>query len=331
MFSFEHKYAFAQRVSNIWFVAIPYIENMSVIEFRHLRYAVTVADEGNMTRAATKLGIQQPPLSQQIRSLETLIGTPLFRRLPRGIELTEAGKTFVEKARAILRDVDLAVEATRSNARGEQGDLAIGFTSSSAFHGLVTSTVRSFGEASPAVALRLEEGSTPDLIQALLDRRLDVAFVRSPAEQSPELEITHIQDEEMLVALSDRHPLADEAGRAVRLSDLANENFILYRRPSGPGLYDTIISACLAAGFNPLVRHEATRLVSTLSLVAAGLGISIIPKSMARLETNGIAYLTIEAASPLVAPLLLARRRGKSDGALVRFIKIVDRHLAGNR
>lgn len=299
-----------------------------MIELRHLRYAVAVADEGHVTRAAEKLGIQQPPLSQQIRKLEEMVGATLFRRLPRGVELTEAGRTFVEKARLILKDVDLAVEATRRNARGEEGSLAIGFTSSAAFHSLVTSAVRSFGEASPGVTLKLEESSTTDLIDALHGRLLDVAFVRSPVEQSTGLIISRVVDEEMLVALPDRHPLAlvrARHRRPVQLSDLANEAFILYRRPSGPGLYDGIIAACLKAGFSPRIRHEAPRLVSTLSLVAAGLGISIIPSSMARLETNGIAYLRLDPRTQLAAPLHLAYRDEQPGGALRLFIDIVRR------
>jgi DNA-binding transcriptional LysR family regulator len=306
-----------------------------MIELRHLRYAVTVAEEGHITRAAERLGIQQPPLSQQIRKLETMVGASLFRRLPRGVELTEAGRTFVEKARTILQDIDLAIEATRRNARGEEGRLAIGFTSSAAFHPLVTSAVRSFGEASPGVTLKLEESSTTDLIDALHSRLLDVAFVRSPVEQSSGLVISRIVDEEMLVALPDRHPLAAMGSgdrQPVPLSDLAGEDFILYRRPSGPGLYDGIIAACLTAGFSPRIRHEAPRLVSTLSLVAAGLGISIIPSSMARLETNGIAYLRLDPRTQLVAPLQLAYRDEQPGGALRLFIDIVGRetgHAAG--
>ncbi len=105
-----------------------------MIEIRHLRYAIAVADAGHMTRAAERLGIQQPPLSQQIRSLEIMVGTPLFRRLPRGVDLTEAGRGFVERARKVIADVDLAIEAARRTARGEEGGLPIGFTSSAAFH-----------------------------------------------------------------------------------------------------------------------------------------------------------------------------------------------------
>ncbi|MFK0164922.1 LysR family transcriptional regulator [Rhizobium sp. NPDC090279] len=302
-----------------------------MIELRHLRYAVTVADEGHMTRAAQRLGIQQPPLSQQIAKLEAIVGASLFKRLPRGVELTDAGRTFVEKARTILHDVDLAIDATRRNIRGEEGSLAIGFTSSAAFHPLVTSAVRSLGETSPDIALKLEEASTPDLIAELHSGLLDVALVRSPVPQSSGLVISRILDEEMLVALPDRHPLAVAKGekpRPVQLSELANEAFILYRRPSGPGLYDSIIAACLAAGFSPRIRHEAPRLLSKLSLVAAGLGISIIPESMARLETNGVAYLKLDPRANLMAPLYLVHRDEQPSGALRLFADIVHREKA---
>ncbi|MGV1761372.1 LysR family transcriptional regulator [Rhizobium sp. A22-96] len=299
-----------------------------MIELRHLRYAVTVADEGHITRAAERLGIQQPPLSQQIRNLEDLVGATLFQRLPRGVALTEAGRTFVDRARIILQEVDLAVEATRRNARGEEGSLAIGFTSSAAFHPLVTTAVRSLGEISPGVRIKLEESSTSDLIDALRAQLIDVAFVRSPVEQSKGLTVSKILDEEMFVALPDSHRLVAKGARRtspIQLSDLADESFILYRRPSGPGFYDAIIAACGRAGFSPQVKHEAPRLMSTLSLVAAGLGISIIPNSMTRLETNGIAYLPLDRRTQLVAPLHLAHRNEPSGGALKLFIEIVSR------
>ncbi|HVY17507.1 MAG TPA: LysR family transcriptional regulator [Rhodopila sp.] len=296
-----------------------------MIELRHLRYAVAVAEEGHITRAAERLGIHQPPLSQQIRALEAQVGTPLFRRLPRGVEPTEAGRTLVEKARLILRDVDMALEAARRTGRGQEGSLAIGFTSSAAFHPLVTEMVRGIRDSAPAVKLSLEESSTTDLIEALHADRLDVAFVRSPVERADGLVITPLLQEAMLVALPDHHALASGARgrRRIPLSALAEETFILYRRPSGPGLYDGIIAACHAAGFSPRVGQEAPRLLSTLSLVAAGLGISIIPESMARLETNGIAYRPLDRAVPLLAPLLLARRAGDPTGPLARFIRIV--------
>ncbi|TWF49435.1 LysR family transcriptional regulator [Neorhizobium alkalisoli] len=299
-----------------------------MIELRHLRYAVTVADEGHVTRAAERLGIQQPPLSQQIARLETMIGAPLFNRLPRGVELTDAGRIFVERARVILADVDLAVESARRHALGEQGRLAIGYTSSSALHPMVTSTIRLLGEKSPDVTLTLDETSSPDLIEGLHAGLLDVAFVRSKTLEQRGLVVSRILDEEMLVALPERHPLVTASGAPsapIALSKLASEAFILYRRRSGPGLYDGIIAACLAAGFSPHIRHEAPRLLSTLGLVAAGLGISIIPASMAQLGTKGIAYLRLGTDTDLVAPLHLVHRYGRPSGPLKLFLEIVGR------
>ena len=293
-----------------------------MIELRHLRYAVAVADAGHMTRAAEALGIQQPPLSQQIRALEDAVGSPLFRRLPRGMQLTDAGRVLTEKARQILRDVDLAIEAARRTARGEQGSLAIGFTSSATFHPLVSAAVRALHEASPGITLKLEEGSTANLIDDLRADRLDAAFVRSPVERADGLVIAPILEEEMLIALPDRHPLA-AAPAPLPLAALAQEVFILYRRPTGPGLYDSIIAACRNAGFSPRIGQEAPQLMSTLSLVAAGLGISLIPASMARLETNGIAYRHLLPSVGLTAPLQLAYRAQAPSGALQRFIDTV--------
>ncbi|WP_448951640.1 LysR family transcriptional regulator [Labrys neptuniae] len=298
-----------------------------MIELRHLRYAVAVADEGHVTRAAERLGIQQPPLSQQIRALERAVGAPLFERLPRGVRLTEPGRILVERARLVLQDVEAALEAARRAARGEQGDLAIGYTTSAAFHPLVASVVRGLRQAAPGIALSLEEGSTTDLLGLLHEDRLDVAFVRASAAKPDGLTIVPLLAEEMLVALPDHHPLAATPSRSgLSLGALAQETFILNRRPSGPGLYDDIIAACRAAGFSPIVGQETPRMLSTLSLVSAGLGISIVPASMAKLETNGIAYRRLDKASRFTAPLYLARRAGETSAGLSRFLDVVRQH-----
>lgn len=301
-----------------------------MIELRHLRYLLAVAEEGHMTRAAARLGIQQPPLSQQIKALEGMVGTPLFRRLPRGVEPTAAGLVLAEKARLILADVDRALDAARRTARGEEGRLALGFTSSAAFHALVAALVRSMREAAPNLSLSLEEASTLELIAALRDGRLDAAFVRAPVARPDGLVIAHVLDEEMLVALPDHHRLAAPAlrRRALELAALAEETFILYRRPSGPGLYDSIIAACQQAGFSPRVGQEAPRLASTLSLVAAGLGLSIVPASMARLETNGIVYRRLAPPIRLFAPLSLAYRDEVPEGPLAALLRLVESHRA---
>lgn len=292
-----------------------------MIALRHLRYFIAVAEEGHVTRAAVRLGIQQPPLSQQIRAMEAEIGVALLNRLPRGVELTEAGRVFLAEARAAVAQVEHAVEAARRTARGEQGRLAVGFTSSAAFHPLIPAVVRAFRQAAPHVDLQLEESSTGELIAALQKDQLDVAFLRVPMGDTAGVRIEALLNEKMLVALPAHHPLVGKrAPKSIALADLADETFILYRRPTGPGLYDTIIAACRAAGFSPRIGQEAPRMLSTLSLVAAGLGVSIIPESMRRLDTEGIAYLPLSGAAGLVAPLHLAWRDVHPSGATTRLI-----------
>lgn len=305
---------------------------MSVIEMRHLRYAVAIAEEGHMTRASEKLGIQQPPLSQQLRALERLVGTPLFHRLPRGMVPTDAGEVFIARARQILADLKIAVEETQRAARGETGMLSIGFTSSAAFHPLVSSAVRALRLSLPDLLLRLEEGATEELTADLIAGRLDVAFLRGVTTQAAQLSVEQVHQEDMLLAVPDDHPLAHPPGtdrpEPVDLRDLAGETFILYRRQSGQGLYDRIIAACQRAGFSPKVAQEAPKLASTLSLVAAGLGISIIPESMARLETSGIAYRRFRESAGLLAPLYLAWRQEPGRAVLEHLVREVKARTA---
>ncbi len=287
------------------------------LDLRLLRYVIAVADAKNISRAAERLHIQQPPLTQQIRALEAELGVALFHRLPRGVEPTEAGRALVEEARAIVaRAANLPAVAQRA-ARGEEGRLAIGFTSSAAFHPFVTRAIRGFRQAWPGVALALEEDSTGDLARALREERLDAVFVRSSAGGTPDLLVEPLLTEEMLAVFPRGHRLA--RAKTVTLAALAHETFVLYRRPSGPGLYDAIIAACRAAGFSPTIGQEAPRLPSTLSLVGAGLGVSLVPASMRRLNTEAVAYARLTGAKGLTAPLLLATRRGDRSAAVRQF------------
>src|SRR5713101_4064123 len=167
------------------------------MELRHLRYFVAVAEEGHVTRAAQRLGIQQPPLSQQIRALEAELQVQLFRRKPRGVELTQAGEALFAEAQAILRQVDHAVSAARRTARGEAGRIGLGFTSSASFHPFVPSVIRAFREAHPLVALSLEESGTAELVEGLHAERIDAAFVRSPIGPAAELIVHSVLEEEM--------------------------------------------------------------------------------------------------------------------------------------
>lgn len=296
------------------------------MELRHLRYFIAVAEEGHITRAAKRLGIQQPPLSFQIQSLERELDVQLFRRLPRGVELTEAGMAFLERARGILDQVERALAATHRTARGEQGRVAVGFTSSAPFHPFVPRVIRNFREMSPLVSLVLEESGSSELVQALHSEEIDAAFIRSPVADVLNLLVRPILEEEMLVALPVGHALSSlsaAGSTALPLSALANETFILYKRPGGPGLYDTIITACRGAGFSPRVGQEAPRIISTLSLVAVGLGVSIVPASLQGLQMDGVVYRRLDANSQLRAPLILACRRGENSAAVQRFIDLV--------
>jgi DNA-binding transcriptional LysR family regulator len=292
------------------------------MELRHLRYFVAVAEEGHITRAAERLGIQQPPLSLQIRALEKELNVQLFKRLPRGVELTDAGNAFLDRARSILDQVEKALATTRRTARGEQGRVAVGFTSSAPFHPFVPRVIRSFREMSPLVSLVLEESGSSELVQALHNEEIDAAFIRSPVADVVGLLVRPILEEDMVVALPAAHPLV-EASTALPLAALANEIFILYKRPGGPGLYDTIITACRGAGFSPRVGQEAPRIISTLNLVAAGLGVSIVPSSLRRLQMDGVVYRRLTDNAQLRAPLILACRRGENSAAVQRFLELV--------
>ena len=223
------------------------------MELRHLRYFIAVAEEGHITRAAERLGMQQPPLSQQIKAIERELDVQLFRRKARGVELTDAGSAFLDDARATLAQLDRAVETTRRTARGEQGRICVGVTSTSSFHPLVARAIRAFSEACPKVSLTLEESLSNELLDRLRNERMDVAFIRTAPADPEGLVIEPLLDEPMVVALPSGHPLAKGArGATVPLKRLAAETFILYG-PPGTGMYDTIIAACHAAGFNPSV------------------------------------------------------------------------------
>ncbi len=293
------------------------------MDLRHLRYFVAVAEEGHVTRAAERLGIQQPPLSQQIKALEAELEVQLFRRKPRGVELTEAGEGLLLDARRILGEVEGALTRARRTARGELGRLAVGFTASAPFHSFVPRILRDFRAANPGVSLTLEEGASSGLVDDVRAERIDVAFVRStvPADEGV-ISYTLLQ-EPMVAALPLKHPLASGRRRKLSLAELAPESFVLYRRTTGPGLYDAIVAACHAVGFTPRLAQEAPRITATLNLVAAGLGVTVVPQSLSGQQAGDIVYRPLDAPPGLVAPLRLACRTVEHGAAARRFIELV--------
>jgi DNA-binding transcriptional LysR family regulator len=290
------------------------------MELRHIRYFLAVAEARNFTRAAAKLGIGQPPLSQQIRDLETEVGATLFHRVPHGAELTEAGAAFLPEARAALTSAEKAKLAAQRATRGETGRLALGFTASSAFNTAVSGTIRRFRGQWPEVALALTEMNSNGLMEKLMREEIDVAFIRPGLEDPHDVRLKRLADEPMLIALPAHHPLARH--KTVPLSALAGEPFILFPRTVGLSLYDDIVRGCRDAGFELAVTQEAPQIPSVVNLVAADLGVSIVPASIAHLSLDGVAYRRIEGP-PLVARLAVAMLKAQRSRVAANMMSLI--------
>jgi DNA-binding transcriptional LysR family regulator len=288
------------------------------MELRHLRYFLAVAEELNFTRAARRLNIAQPPLTQQIKALEAELGVMLFDRSTYRIELTAAGKLFAAEVARILNDVQDAVLLTQRAARGVVGQMRVGFTESASFNPVVPATFRTFRALCPGVEIALEEHQSIELIEALREGRVDAAFVRPPVNTGQGLTMDLLVAEEMVVALPGTHELANRP--ALDLRDLANETFILYPRSVRPGLADAVIAACEQAGFTPRVEQFAPQLSSTVNWVAAGLGVSIVPKSMQHLQAHAVSYLPL-LGHPLQAFLGIAHRADETSAVVLKFVE----------
>jgi DNA-binding transcriptional LysR family regulator len=294
------------------------------MELRHLRYFVAVAEEGHITRAAERLGIQQPPLSQQIKALERELDVQLFHRRPRGVELTEAGRTLLENSRTVLGLVDRAREATRRVARGEQGRLTVGIAPTAPFHPVVPQSIRAFRTAFPLVSLTLEEGLSNEISERFSQDRMDVAFVRNAVISADGITVTPLLEEPMIVAMPKAHALA-KGNRGISsfpLKRLADDAFIVFG-PPGTGIYDETLAACRTAGFSPRIEQRAPRITSTLGLVAAGLGVSLVPACMQRLKMDGVAYRRLSGPVRPMSFLGLASRKGDPSAAVRQFIRRV--------
>jgi DNA-binding transcriptional LysR family regulator len=209
------------------------------MELRHLRQFVVVAEEGHITRAAERLGMHQPPLSQRIKAIETELDVQLFRRKARGVELTEAGRVFLDRVRATIAQYDGTLEATRSAARGEQGRLCVGVMPTAPFHPFVPFVIRAFRAAFPLVSLTLDECLRKEALERLHDGKMDVAFMRAHLDEPHNLLVNPLLVEPMVVALPGDHPMArrDRGGAVpISLKDLAGENIHHLRAAAWTGV-----------------------------------------------------------------------------------------------
>jgi DNA-binding transcriptional LysR family regulator len=285
------------------------------MELRHLRYFVAVAEEANFTRASVRLRIAQPPLSQQVRALEEELDVRLFNRSSRGVVMTAAGRAFFAEAKATLECAQRAQVAARRGDSGETGTLKLAYTGTACFHPCFKSSLQKFRQRYPDVALVLKEGVTTELINDVTLRMVDVAFIRPGAIDFPEVQTKHLAAEEMVAVLPTGHPLARRS--RIPLRALAKESFLLFPRRVGPGWFDELTSACRKAGFEPKISHEVPQLYSVGILVAAGMGVSIVPEFTAKqVHVLGVRYVKLIPPSPKARMALVARK--SDDSPVVR-------------
>lgn len=301
------------------------------MELRHLRYFVVVAEEGHFTRAAERLGMQQPPLSLQIRALEKELGFDLFRRHPKGAELTAGGLVFLREAQAILDGVRQGAARAAEAARGSAGTVHVGFTSSAAAHPLIPQITRAYRAAWPDVSLHFTEGNAAELSEAVAAGKLNIGFLRLPVSQLPGVVFARLLEEEMLLVLPLGHCALEgrRNGAAVALAALKDEPFILVRRHGAPGMYSNLMDACLRAGFTPHKVIEVERMLTNISLVAAGAGVSAVPASMKGFHADSVVYCKISDGGPaLIAPLTLVSKENDISPAARHFMDVVRQVLA---
>ncbi len=289
------------------------------MELRHLRYFVAVAEEKHFGRAAERLHIAQPPLSQQIRRFEAELGEPLLYRTTRSVELSPAGAVLLERAREILAAVDSAIEDARRAARGEYGRLAIGFTGSSTYEMLPSLAVALRREL-PGVVLDLRgELLTPAQVERLVAGTLDLGLLRPPVHER-DLEIEVLRSEPLIVVLPESHRLA--AADAVPLDELASEPFVTYPSHFRSVLHDAVEDACAAHGFKPLAAHEVSETATLVSFVAAGLGVSLVPASVGNMTVRGAIYRPLADDATRVE-LAVAWRRDDDRPVLSRALDVI--------
>jgi DNA-binding transcriptional LysR family regulator len=293
------------------------------MDLKHLRYFVAVAETGHITRAAQRLGMQQPPLSQQIRALEDSLGTALFHRHPKGVTLTDAGQLLLEDSRRLLNEAEAVRSRMKAVAAGHAGVLAVGFTSSAASHAFTPQVLRACRQAHPDVALQIREDHAAGLTEAVAAGRLHCGFLRVPVDRPPGLRFETLLREPVLVALPVGHRLLARRSRALSLAQLKDEPFLLVRQSGAPGLYAQLLAVCEEQGFTPSIAHEVSRMMTALNLVAAGEGITVVPASMRGAHPDAIEYRPLAGACRLDAPLTLVWREAELRGPLQSFVKLV--------
>jgi DNA-binding transcriptional LysR family regulator len=295
------------------------------IEVRHLRYFLAVAETLHFSKAATQLGMAQPPLSQQIRSLERMLGYALFERTTRGVRLTKVGQYFRECARNTVTKMQDDVEMARRLGSGQEGVLTVGF-SGSVMLTTLPKAIERYRRLYPRVELRLRELYTAEQLPSLLDGTLDLGFLRD-GEPRDGLLIESILRERFIVVLPVRHRLAGKV--TIHPRDLRDEPFVLFARRMGPLAFDRTLACCEAEGFRPNVVQEAPQWPTLVRLVAARSGISLAPACVAGFAMPGVVYRKLR--SRLWSSIDIGLKPKIDNPAVEAFLSIVRRQFSTNR
>jgi len=266
------------------------------MELRHLRYFVAVAEELHFGRAALRLRMAQPPLSQQIQSLERELGVALFHRTTRRVGLTAAGAAFLVQARRVLDQAERAAQTAQRASRGEIGHLSIGFMPSADLD-LLPRALRVWRTRFPNAEIELHTLLPGQQVEALRLGQIQLGILRLPIDDRS-LVVKSIQREPMVIALPAPHPLARRS--RVRIADLKTDAMIIFPRSTGPSHYDWLVATCRRAGFSPRVFHQTESLQTNLGLIAAGLGVSLLPASVRNLRRRGVVYRPLAPPVPHV-------------------------------
>ncbi|WP_190199661.1 LysR family transcriptional regulator [Streptomyces djakartensis] len=289
------------------------------MDLRHLRYFVAVAEERHFGRAAERLHMAQPPLSQQIRQLEAELGVELLHRTTRRVDLTEAGRAYLERARAILADVGEAAHHARRVAAGSVGHLAIGCVGS-ATYSLLPALSRRLTKELPGVDFSFRgEMLAPDQVEALRTGAIDVALLRPPAADLS-LAVHTLRQDRLVVAVPVDHPLARRA--RLRAADLAGAELIVHSAGRRSVMYDVVLGLLRDAGVEPRIRHEVGETSTLVTLVAGGLGIAVVPEPVTALALAGVVYLPLAGADARVE-LAVAHRADRSEPHLERTVGVI--------
>lgn len=292
------------------------------IELRHLRYFIAVAEELHFGRAARRLHLAQPPLSQQIRKLEEILGCQLFLRTSRAVRLTAAGEAFLERARRTLRNVKDDMEEARGIGRGEQGLLRVGFISSA----MLTAIPRTFGVYHgrfPKVQLQLFESYTASVMRSLLSGEIDVGILRDGGPSNG-LQVEPIYSEPYVAVLPRQHPLA--ANKSITAAALRDEPFVFHTPSAGTRAFEKPMSLCEEHGFRPRIVQEAPQWLTLLRLVGAGLGVTIAPACVERIVMNDVVCVRLRGAT-VRSDLEIAHRTGEDRMLVHAFAAMVRQGL----